>query len=127
VKNPENLESNFQVQNPSKSIYLNTRSRGLRLGLIFGDKEKQPIVHVDQDFNLVSHETQINDVLIAIEVWACGGEKELQDQRSMKQWEYKQIQKMQTAKLNPEKGSEADKAILELAGIRTTHAERGDV
>ncbi len=127
MKNPENLESNFQVQNPSKSIYLNTRSRGLRLGLIFGDKEKQPIVHVDQDFNLVSHETQINDVLIAIEVWACGGEKELQDQRSMKQWEYKQIQKMQTAKLNPEKGSEADKAILELAGIRTTHAERGDV
>jgi hypothetical protein len=95
--------------------------------LIFGDNEKQPIIHVDQDFHLVSHETQTNDLLIAIEVWACGGENDLQYQKSIKQWESKQIQKMQTAKLNPERGGDADKAFLELAGIKTSHAERGDM
>ena len=46
----------------------------------------------------------------------------------MKKWENKQIEKMRTVKRNAEDwNSDADKALLDLAGIKTEHSERGDI
>lgn len=44
----------------------------------------------------------------------------------MKKWENKQIEKMRTVKRDAEWSNDADKALLDLAGIKTEHAERGD-
>jgi hypothetical protein len=99
----------------------------LRLGLIFGDNEKNPIIRIDEDFQHVDHETKHMDVLVALEVWGCGNTKEIEKQKNLKDWEKKQIDKMRTVKLNSDWGGNADKTILDLAGIKTQHAERGDM
>ena len=107
---------------------MNTRSRGLKLGLIFGDNEKKPIIRIDEDFHHVHHDDKHFDTLLSIEVWGCGSSTEIEKQKNLKDWEKKHIEKMRTVKINAEDWTcNADKAILDLAGIRTSHAERGDV
>jgi hypothetical protein len=66
-------------------------------------------------------------MLIALEVWGCGSSKEINKQKNIKDWEKKQIEKMRTVKLNADWSGDADKAILDLAGIQTDHAQRGDI
>ena len=117
----------FSVKDPTKSIYLNTRSRGLKLGLIFGDNEKKPIVRIDEDFHRVDHEFKQHDILSGLEVWGCGNSKEIEKQKSIKDWEKKEIEKMRTVKIKSNWGENADKAILDLAGVQTEHAQRGDI
>lgn len=118
---------NYDLKDPTKSIYLNTRSRGLRLGLIFGDNEKRPIVRIDEDFHLVDHEFKHHDILTGVEVWGCGNSKEIDRQKGIKEWEKKEIEKMRTVKIKGKWSENADKAILNMAGIKTEHAQRGDI
>jgi hypothetical protein len=107
---------------------LNTRSRGLPLGLIFGYSQLKPILKISEDFSHVDHESLKNDQIISVEVWGCGCKRAAEAQASIKNWENKQIEKMRTVKLNAEGWSEnADKTLLDLAGIRVEHSERGDI
>lgn len=114
--------------NTSKNIYLNTKSRGLQLGLIFGYSLLKPVLKIDEHFQHVDHELCKNDQIISVEVWGCGSAKAAFEQQDLKKWESKQIEKMRTAKINADGGwcENADKALLDLAGIKTEHSERGD-
>lgn len=117
----------YEITNSSKCIYLNTRSKGLRLGFIFGDGELSPILKIDENFQYVNHESKHSDLLVACEAWGCGDANSLERQLDLKKWESKQIEKMRTVKLNGGDWNEhADKAILDLAGVTTEHAQRGD-
>ena len=117
----------IKVKEPTKSIYLNTRSRVLRLGLIFGDNEKKPIIRIHEDFHRVDHETKQFDILSGLEVWGCGSHKEISHQKNVKDWENKEIEKMRTVKVKTQWNQNADKTILGLAGIQTDHSQRGDM
>lgn len=86
-----------------------------------------PIIKVDENFHNVDHDGVKADILISLEVWGCGTSKELESQQNMRNWEKKQIEKMRTVKLNPGWDGDADKAILDLAGIQTDHAQKGDI
>jgi hypothetical protein len=105
---------------------LNTKSRGLQLGLIFGYSQLKPILKIDEHFQQVDHECCKNDPIISVEAWGCGSSKASFDQLDLKKWEAKQIEKMKTPKLNAEWAENADKTLLDLAGIKTEHSERGD-
>lgn len=112
----------------NKSIYLNTRSRGLQLGLIFGYSQLKPVLKVSEDFSHVDHESMKNDQIVSVEVWGCGCTKAINKQSEMKNWEAKQIEKMRTVNRNSEAWTEnADKTLLDLAGIKIEHSERGDI
>lgn len=112
---------------PSKNIYLNTKSRGLKLGLIFGYSNLKPILAIDENFHSIDHELCKNDQIISVEAWGCGPQKAHANQQDLRKWEDKQIQKMKTVKRNADEWStDADKALLDLAGIKTEHSERGD-
>ena len=108
-----------------KNIYLNTKLRQLKLGLIIGYSLLKPILKIDESFHSIEHELEKNDQIVSVEVWGCGSSKAAFHQQDMKKWESKQIEKMRTSKLNPE--YDADKTILDLAGIKTEHSERGDI
>jgi hypothetical protein len=60
-------------------------------------------------------------------VWGCGNTKEIDRQKSIKEWEKKEIEKMRTVKTKGKWSENADKAILNMAGIKTEHAQRGDI
>jgi nitrogen regulatory protein PII len=112
----------------NKNVFLNTRLRQLKLGLIFGHGLLKPILKIDESFHSVEHELQtagLADQIISVEVWGCGSSKAASYQRDMKNWESKQIEKMKTSKFNPD--FNADKNILDMAGIKTEHSERGDM
>lgn len=114
--------------NSSKNIYLNTKSKGLKLGLIVGYSQTKPILKIDEDFYKIEHESNMNDTIISVEVWGCGPKKAFQDQQGIKKWEAKQIEKMRTVKIDASDWqSNADKSLLELGGIKTEHSERGDL
>lgn len=97
------------------------------MGLIFGYSLTKPVLKIDEDFHKIEHESNLNDTIISVEVWGCGTPKASLEQQSIKKWESKQIEKMRTVKIDAEWGSNADKALLELAGIKTEHCERGDM
>lgn len=82
---------------------------------------------IDEDLHKIEHESIMNDSIISVEVWGCGPAKAVLDQQNIKKWENKQIEKMRTVKIDAEWGANADKAILEFAGIKTEHSERGDI
>ena len=111
----------------SKNIYLNTKSRGLKLGLIFGYSQAKPILKIDENLHSIEHESVPDDYIISVEVWGCGNVKAFQDQNNIKKWETKQIEKMRTVKIDAEWATNGDKALLDLAGIKTEHSERGDM
>lgn len=111
----------------SKNIYLNTKSRGIKLGLIFGYSNMKPILTIDENFNSIDHELCKNDQIISVEAWGCGPKKAHLNQIDLKKWENKQVEKMKTVKRNAEDWEcNADKALLDLAGIKTDHSERSD-
>ena len=109
----------------SNNIYLNTKLRQLKLGLIFGYSLLKPVLRIDESFHSVDHELDKCDSIISVEVWGCGSSKAAQRQQDIKKWESKQIDKMRTAKFNPD--FNADKSLLDMAGIKTEHSERGDM
>lgn len=111
---------------PQGNIYLNTKSRFLKLGLIFGySNDLKPVLKINEEFHRVEHELNANDEIIAVEGWACGSTKAVADQETMKKWENKQIEKMRT--VNREMAWGEEKAILDMAGIKIEHSERGDI
>ncbi len=65
-------------------------------------------------------------MIISVEVWGCGNTKNLIYQHDIKKWESKNKEKMQKVKIDAEWSENADKAILEFAGIKTEHNERCD-
>ena len=114
----------------------------MKLGLIYGYSLLKPVLKIDEHFQSVEHYLDVeqeedgvtvkksirkSDKIYQVEVYGCGSTKAAQEQESMKKWESKQIEKMKTAKLNAEWGENADKAILDLAGIQTEHSQRGDL
>jgi hypothetical protein len=107
---------------------LNTKSRGLKLGLIFGYSELKPVIKIDEDFHSVEHlGANDKDVIIGAEAWGCGSPKAHASQKDIKKWESTQQEKMRTVKINAENWNEnADKEILELGGITVNHSQRGD-
>lgn len=108
------------------NIFLNTKSRFLKLGLIFGPSNQlKPILKVNEEFHAVDHELATNDDIISVESWGCGSKKAANDQQNMKNWENKQIEKMRTVKRGADWAEE--KAILDLGGIKTEHSERADI
>lgn len=105
---------------------MNTKSRFLKLGLIFGySNQLKPVLKINEEFHGVEHELSMNDEIIGVEAWGCGPSKASLDQQNMKNWESKQIEKMRTVKRDSGWGE--DKAILDLAGVKTEHSERGDM
>ena len=86
----------------------------------------KPILKIDEHFQHVDHELAKSDHIIAVEAWGCGSAKTAFDQLDLKKWESKQIEKMKTAKISVEWSENADKTLLDLAGIKTEHSERGD-
>ena len=114
----------FELES-SKNIYLNTKLRQLKLGLIYGYTLLKPILKIDEHFQCVEHELEKGDQIVSVEVWGCGSSKAALHQQDMKNWESKQIDKMRTSKFNPDYN--ADKSILDMAGIKTEHSERGDM
>lgn len=107
---------------------MNTKSRGIKLGLIFGYSNLKPILSIDEGFHTIEHELCKNDQIISVEAWGCGPRKAHLEQENLKKWENKQLEKMRTVKRNAEDwSSDADKALLDLAGIKTEHSERGDI
>ena len=112
----------------AKNLYLNTKSRGIQLGFIVGYGQLKPVLKINEDFQYVDHELARNDHIVDVEVWGCGSYKNIKDQQDMANWENKQIDKMRTVKLNAGDWTEnADKSILDMAGIKTEHSERGDM
>lgn len=112
----------------SGNIYLNTKSRFLKLGLIFGySNQLKPVLKISEDLHWADHELSSNDEIIAVEGWACGSSKAAADQASMKKWENKQLEKMRTVNRGVAGGWGEEKAILDLAGVKTEHSERGDI
>ncbi len=98
----------------------------LQLGLIFGYSMLKPALKFNEDFSHVEHESMKNDQIISVEVWGCGSKKAELNQEQMKILEAKHIEKMRTVNRNAD-GIGADKALLELGGIKVEHSERGDI
>lgn len=59
-----------------------------------------------------------------VEVWGCGGEKELQEQNKQWEWEQQEAKRRQGVNL---KSIGEDRAILEMAGIIGQHGSGGSV
>jgi hypothetical protein len=106
---------------------LNTKSKVLKQGLIFGYNQTKPILKIDTDFHFIEHEEASGDTVLSVEAWGCGNQAAELEQEKMKKWEKNQIEKMKKVKLNAEWNDNADRAILDLAGIKTEHSERGDL
>jgi hypothetical protein len=107
---------------------MNTRARSLTIGLIIGYSQLRPYLKIDEHFQSVEHELCKNDLIVSVEAWGCGSSKEAMHQSDMKKWEAKQIEKMRTSKRNPVDWTEnEDRAILDFAGIKVEHSERGDM
>lgn len=83
------------------------------------------MLKISEDFHGIDHDATSNDEIIGVEGWGCGPSKAQADQAHMKNWESKQIEKMRTVKRGADWGE--DKAILDMAGVKTEHAERGDM
>lgn len=86
----------------------------------------KPVLKIDEHFHQIEHDLCKNDQIISVEGWGCGARKAAVEQQNMKKWENKQIEKMRTVKRDAEWSNDADKALLDLAGIKTDHSERGD-
>ena len=107
---------------------MNTKSRGLKLGLIFGYNELKPALKIDENFHFVEHECAKSDEIVSVEVWGCGSLKAALYQQDIKKWESRQIEKMRTVKTDSEEWKDnADKSLLDYAGVKTEHSERGDM
>ena len=65
--------------------------------------------------------------MIFVKVWGCGNLKAANYQQDIKKWESKQIEKMRTVKPSVGWEENADKAILDFAGVKTDHSERADI
>lgn len=59
---------------------MNTKSRGLKLGLIFGYNQLKPILKIDEHFHEIEHEQCKNDQIISVEAWGCGPRKAITEQ-----------------------------------------------
>ena len=87
----------------------------------------KPIIKIDDSLHKIIHDACKNDEVISIEAWGCGTAKEANYQLDIKKWDAKNIVKMRTAKIDENWGEDnADKTLLDLAGIKTDHSERGD-
>lgn len=118
---------NYDVSS-EKNIFLNTKSRNLEQGLIFGYNQLKPVLKLDDSLQHIVHDGAKDDSIISVEAWGCGTAKEANYQADLKKWEAKNIEKMRTAKPSENWGQDnADKNILELAGRTTEHSQRGDI
>ncbi|XP_014673461.1 PREDICTED: uncharacterized protein LOC106813753 isoform X3 [Priapulus caudatus] len=111
----------------ASTLYLNQKTRGLPLGIQIGSNPKLPILSIDKGMATATH-AHVARTLYRIEVWGCGTEADKSAQTTHRQWEAQQAQKERKVKLpghwdedNP------DMALLEMAGVKVHHSERGDV
>ncbi len=118
--------------NDDGNIYLQTKSKALQQGLIIGYSnlkiKSKPVLKIDDSLHYIEHENNLKDVIVSVEVWGTGTKTEIQYQNEIKKWENKNLEKMRTFKPdeNWQEGN-VDKTLLELAGIKTDHSERGDM
>ncbi|CAF3736750.1 unnamed protein product [Adineta steineri] len=100
-------------------IFMNTKLRGVSaLGLFIGRDHTHTFLNIDGDFFNVKH---INGEgrLAAIDVWGAGGTKSADEQKDIRQWENKQVEKSRKVK----RSYEEEEAILNMAGIETRRAQ----
>ena len=77
---------------------MNTKLRGISaLGLFVGRDHAHTFLNIDDDFFNVKH---INGEgrLTAVDVWGVGARKNVEEQKSMRQWEERQVDKAQKVK-----------------------------
>ena len=83
----------FSLPEGPKIIFMNTKLRGLSsLGLFVGRDLVNTFLNVDGDFFNIKH-LNGEGRLVAIDVWGAGGQKSADEQKDMRQWENKQVEK----------------------------------
>ncbi len=88
----------------------------------------KPFLIIDDSLNYIEHENNLKDSIVSVEVWGTGTKTEIEFQNDIKKWENKNLEKMRTFKPNENwLDGNVDKNLLDLAGIKTDHRERGDI
>lgn len=107
-------------------IFFNERARGLPSGIVLGQTSR-PCVSLDTGLTSAKLHYLADlspQTVKRIEVWGCGGQVVKEKQEKQRQWERKQAEKLQKVKRPGRWDENPDKAILEMAGVTTSHSER---
>jgi hypothetical protein len=108
-------------------IHYNLQDRTVPKGIQVGKDLRTTFLKLDEDLTRANH-YGVDHKLASIEVWGCGGQRTLEAQQKQKQWERREVDKHQNRKLVPEDWKDSvDRQLLELGGVQTDHAQRGDI
>ncbi|XP_032219357.2 restriction of telomere capping protein 5 [Nematostella vectensis] len=112
------------LQGGANMVFFNERTRGRPMGIVLGPLAN-PWAVIDTDLSSVRLQGDSDTQTITkLEVWGCGGEKAKEFQKKQQQWERAQAEKSRKVKLPGKWDDNPDKAILEMAGIRTNYSQR---
>eukprot|EP00112_Aurelia_sp_Birch-Aquarium-sp1_P024556 Seg782.17 transcript_id=Seg782.17/GoldUCD/mRNA.D3Y31 product="Restriction of telomere capping protein 5" protein_id=Seg782.17/GoldUCD/D3Y31 len=120
-----NCSSILESQN---IFYLRSSARSSATGLLIGEN-LPPKVKIEADLasaELVYKGPKKKDIS-KIEVWGCGGVLAIAAQKKQLDWEKNEIEKMRKVKKPGRWDENPDKQILDMAGIQTSHSQRGDM
>ncbi|CAB4252031.1 similar to Saccharomyces cerevisiae YOR118W RTC5 Protein of unknown function [Maudiozyma barnettii] len=88
----------------------------------YGGKINPSSLQIEND--TLSRTYELRFIIQDIEVWGCGGEKELEEQIRQLQWEEKEAKRRQHVNL---KSLGEDRALLEMAGLIGQHQSGGSM
>lgn len=112
----------------SNIFYLRESARSSAKGLLIGEGHS-PKVKIETDLSSaeILYRGPQKEEILKIEVWGCGGVLAAAAQKKQAQWEMKEIEKMRKVKRPGHWDENPDKEILEMAGVRMSHSQRGDL
>ncbi|SMN18114.1 similar to Saccharomyces cerevisiae YOR118W RTC5 Protein of unknown function [Maudiozyma saulgeensis] len=88
----------------------------------YGGKVNPSMLQTEKD--TLTNTYELRFIIQDIEVWGCGGEKELEEQIRQLQWEEKEAKRRQHVNL---KSLGEDRALLEMAGLVGQHQSGGSM
>ncbi|XP_065061200.1 uncharacterized protein LOC135688317 isoform X2 [Rhopilema esculentum] len=109
-------------------FYLRETARSAPKGLLVG-QGLPPKIKIESDLSsaVLVYKGSTTEDIAKIEVWGCGGVLAVAAQKKQLDWEKNEIEKMRKVKRPGRWDDNPDKQILEMAGIQTSHNQRGDM
>lgn len=106
------------VQAGEKMVRWSEYARGISKGIQVGCEGKSEVLSIPHDFDTIVH-YGVSCALHKIEVWGCGSESALDNQKKQRNWELKQVRREQGRKLrlNETWDDCPDKQLLQWNGV----------
>eukprot|EP00794_Sanderia_malayensis_P014873 gene14873-16419_t len=124
----EILPNCSSILESSKIVYLKEMARSAPTGLLIG-QSFPPKLKVNSDLSsaeFVYKDSKTEDIL-KIEIWGCGGVLAATAQKKQQDWDKKEVEKIRKVKRPGRWDENPDKEILNMAGVQTSHSQRGDL